>query len=185
VHDALVLAGGGARRMGGADKPALLVGGLTLLDRVLLATEAARGTVVVGPERPTARPVRWTREEPPGGGPVAGLAAGLALVEADLVVLLAADLPFLTAAAVEVLLSAVGSGDGALMTDGTHPQWLCGAWRTAALRDGLQGLEPAGARLRAVLGGLDTRLVPWTGTPAPWEDCDTQDDLERARELAT
>ncbi|MGW0901366.1 NTP transferase domain-containing protein, partial [Streptomyces goshikiensis] len=35
TYDAIVLAGGAARRLGGVDKPALPVGARTLLDRVL------------------------------------------------------------------------------------------------------------------------------------------------------
>ncbi|MBT2472738.1 NTP transferase domain-containing protein, partial [Streptomyces sp. ISL-66] len=55
TYDAIVLAGGAARRLGGADKPGLLVGGRPLLDRVLDACADARTTVVVGGRRPTAR----------------------------------------------------------------------------------------------------------------------------------
>ncbi|NJP68904.1 NTP transferase domain-containing protein, partial [Streptomyces spiramenti] len=43
--DAVVLAGGAGRRLGGADKAAVRVGGRTLLDRVLTASRAARATV--------------------------------------------------------------------------------------------------------------------------------------------
>ncbi|MEU6735450.1 DUF6457 domain-containing protein [Streptomyces physcomitrii] len=82
--DAVVLAGGGARRLGGADKPGLRVGGRRLLDRVLTACAAAERTVVVAAPRPTVRPVRWTREEPPGSGPVAALAAGLRALDAGI-----------------------------------------------------------------------------------------------------
>ncbi|WP_240497415.1 NTP transferase domain-containing protein, partial [Streptomyces hirsutus] len=42
AYDALVLAGGGARRLGGADKPGVRVGGRSLLDRVLAACSGAR-----------------------------------------------------------------------------------------------------------------------------------------------
>ncbi|MFF9196536.1 DUF6457 domain-containing protein [Streptomyces sp. NPDC014779] len=77
AYDALVLAGGAARRLGGADKPGVRVGGRPLLDRVLAGCRDAGRTVVVAAPRATARPVEWTREEPPGGGPVAALDAGL------------------------------------------------------------------------------------------------------------
>ncbi|MFI8824284.1 DUF6457 domain-containing protein [Streptomyces sp. NPDC053431] len=77
AYDAIVLAGGAARRLGGADKPGVRVGGRALLDRVLAGCRDAGRTVVVAEPRGTARPVEWTREEPPGGGPVAALAAGL------------------------------------------------------------------------------------------------------------
>ncbi|WP_188302429.1 molybdenum cofactor guanylyltransferase, partial [Streptomyces sp. CBMA123] len=108
LYDVIVPAGGSARRLGGADKPGLTVGETTLLDRVLAACAGARTTVVVGPARPTARAgVRWTREQPPGGGPVAAVAAGLDLVTADLVLLLAADLPFLDRRTVDRLATAL------------------------------------------------------------------------------
>ncbi|MFI7385194.1 DUF6457 domain-containing protein [Streptomyces sp. NPDC049813] len=77
AHDAVVLAGGAARRLGGADKPGVRVGGRALLDRVLVACAGARATVVVAESRPTPRPVLWAREEPPGGGPLAALEAGV------------------------------------------------------------------------------------------------------------
>ena len=75
--DAVVLAGGSGRRLGGVDKAALEVAGATLLDRVLLASAGAGRTVVVGPPRRTVRDVIWTLEDPPAGGPLAGLEAGL------------------------------------------------------------------------------------------------------------
>src|SRR5690606_32944159 len=77
--DAVILAGGAARRMGGADKPGLRVGDRTLLERAADAVRAhapeAR-VVVVGPERDSPRAL-YTREDPPGGGPVPALGAGL------------------------------------------------------------------------------------------------------------
>ena len=74
--DAVVLAGGRAERLDGADKAALDVAGATLLDRALRAVAGARTVVVVGDERPTDVPVVWTRERPAYGGPVAAAYAG-------------------------------------------------------------------------------------------------------------
>ena len=76
-YDTIVLAGGAARRLGGADKPALSVGGRPLLDRVIAACPDAAITVVVGPRRPATRAVVHALEDPPGGGPLAALDAGL------------------------------------------------------------------------------------------------------------
>ncbi|MYZ13094.1 NTP transferase domain-containing protein, partial [Streptomyces sp. SID337] len=92
-YDAVVLAGGGAARLGGADKPGVRVGGRALIDRVLAACSGAGTTVVVAAPRPTVRPVVWAREEPAGGGPLAALDAGLARTTAEQVVVLSADLP--------------------------------------------------------------------------------------------
>jgi molybdopterin-guanine dinucleotide biosynthesis protein A len=110
VYDAVVLAGGAARRLGGADKPGVRVGGRALLDRVLAACAGATRTVVVARPRATARPVEWAREDPPGGGPLAALDAGLRHTTAPYVVVLSADLPFLEAGTVRSLLDTLGAG---------------------------------------------------------------------------
>lgn len=110
-YDVVVLAGGEARRLGGADKPGLVVGGRTLLERVVAAVPGAGRVVVVGPERDLPGVV-FTREDPPGGGPVPALRAGLREVTAPRVVLLAADLPFLTPAHIATLLSAMPATPG-------------------------------------------------------------------------
>jgi molybdopterin-guanine dinucleotide biosynthesis protein A len=177
VYDAVVLAGGSARRLGGADKPALVVGDTSLLDRVLTACAGAARTVVVGPSRRTCRPVLWCREDPPGGGPVPALRAGLQHVRADRVVLLAADLPFLTVEVVEALVSAAP----AVVTDGHREQWLCGAWPTDPLRT---AAEDAGPRLGTLLAGLRPELLGWDGPRPPWTDCDTEEELQEARRRA-
>jgi molybdopterin-guanine dinucleotide biosynthesis protein A len=183
-YDAVVLAGGAARRLGGADKPGLSVGGTSLLERVLAAVADARRTVVVGPERATARPVRWTREEPPGGGPVAGLAAGLSETTSPVVLLLATDLPFLGSGTVHGLLEALEPGvDAAMAVDADgRDQPLLAAYRVDALRDALARNAPegfAGVPLRRVLGGLAIRRVP--DPEAASFDCDTWEDLAQAR----
>ncbi|MFB0616306.1 NTP transferase domain-containing protein [Streptomyces sp. AGS-58] len=185
-YDAVVLAGGAARRLGGADKPGLRVGGRTLLDRVLAACAGARTTVVVAAPRPTARPVRWAREEPSGGGPVAALAAGLRHTAAAHTVVLSADLPFLQRATVRRLLTALrdSGADGALLTDpGGREQPLVAAYRTAALRRELTALAAApdglsGLPLRRLTGALRLTRVP--DAQASF-DCDTWDDIAHAR----
>ncbi|MGH3433518.1 MAG: NTP transferase domain-containing protein, partial [Thermocrispum sp.] len=75
---AVILAGGAAARLSGVDKPMLEVGGKPLLHTVIGAVAGAAAVVVVGPRRTDTMRVRWAREDPPGGGPVAALAAGLA-----------------------------------------------------------------------------------------------------------
>lgn len=186
AYDAVVLAGGAARRLGGADKPGVRVGGRALLDRVLAACAGAATTVVVAGPRPTARPVVWAREEPPGGGPLAALDAGLRHTTADQVVLLSADLPFLGRSTVEALLASLrrGTADGVLLTDSDgRDQPLVAAYRTPALRRGLAELtgrhgELTGLPLRRLTGALGlTRL----SDPVASFDCDTWDDIATAR----
>jgi len=181
-YDAVVLAGGRSRRMGVPDKTRLPVGGVPLLDRVLAAIGSADRIVVVGARRPTCRPVSWTTEQPAGTGPMTALLAGVALVACDVTVVAAGDLPFLTAADVDVLratLSREPDADGVVAVDGDgRRQWLCSAWRTESLR--LLRAEP-NAALRDVLGGLRVATLP-VGSRSPWLDCDTAEDIRRAEE---
>ncbi|MFC0029812.1 molybdenum cofactor guanylyltransferase [Micromonospora chaiyaphumensis] len=194
AYAAVVLSGGAARRMGGVDKPARPVGGRPMLHRVLAAVADAGERVVVGPAGPVPEGVRVTREEPPGGGPVAGTAAGLALLDpgTTTVALLAADLPLLTPAAVAELRGALdGSTAGvACYVDGEgRRQQLCAVWRATALRAALDRLAAErggtvdGAPVRGLLAGTTVREVSWSGSgPPPWFDCDTDEDVRRAEE---
>jgi molybdopterin-guanine dinucleotide biosynthesis protein A len=164
----------------GTDKVLVDVGGTTMLERVLSAVADACRLVVVGPRRDIAADVVWCREEPAGGGPAAGLRAGLDHVGADVVVVLAADQPFADGGVVTDLLSHIGATDGVVAVDATgRPQWLCSAWRADALRRAPLG---PGRPLHATLGTLDWRPVR-LDEPATL-DCDTPQDLRRARELA-
>lgn len=182
--DAVVLAGGAARRLGGASKPDVLLAGRRLIDRTLDATRGAREVVVVGPAEVAPPGVRVTREDPPGTGPVAGLAAGLAALPdaAPFVLVLACDLPRV-AGAVDALLGA-SEGDGAVLVDvGGHRQPLAAVYRRAALAAALDdvaaGRGLAGASMRTLLAGLRLTEVPDIGGYG--DDVDTWDDLARAQ----
>lgn len=187
-YDAVVLTGGRASRLGGVHKPGLLVGDRTLGARVLDAVRDADRVVVVGPAVPGAAVDLVTREEPPGGGPVAALAAGVRAVRAPAVATLAADLPFLDAGTVLELRSVLAAADAAaaLLVDGEgRDQPLCAVWRTDALRAALAQVGgPRGVALRAVVaaapGPVVRRAVTGDGPP-PWFDCDTDEDLTTAR----
>jgi molybdopterin-guanine dinucleotide biosynthesis protein A len=183
--DAVVLAGGAARRLGGVDKPAVRVGGRALLDRVLDACRGAERTVVVGPPRDTCRPVVWAREEPRGGGPLAALDAGLRHTARPLLVVLAADLPFLTPEAVRRLLDVPPGADGVLPRDAEgRDQPLSAAYRAGPLRRELAALAAEhGGRLAGLpLRLLLPRLAPHRVAAGPDElDVDTWPDIATAR----
>ncbi|MFC9393976.1 NTP transferase domain-containing protein [Streptomyces sp. NPDC057027] len=188
AYDAVVLAGGAARRLGGSDKPGVRIGGRTLLDRVLAACPDAARTVVVAAPRPTARPVRWTREDPPGGGPLAALGAGVRETGADVLLVLSADLPFLDGATVRRLLDALDAAPGAeaaLLTDAeSRDQPLVAAYRRTPLLRELALITDrrgtlAGGPLRLLTGGLNLTRV--AAAPLASFDCDTWEDIATAR----
>jgi molybdopterin-guanine dinucleotide biosynthesis protein A len=164
-----------------------VVGERSLVEAVIAAGAGADRVIVVGPRRDGIDGVVCVSEEPAGAGPVPALRRGLAEVTAPWVAVLAADLPFLRETHVAGLLrKAVPNGSGAVLTDDTgRAQWLAGCWRTAALRAALT--DYAGDSLRGLFGPLEPALVtldPAPGEPPPWLDCDTQEDVERAREIA-
>ncbi|AXK37898.1 molybdenum cofactor guanylyltransferase [Streptomyces armeniacus] len=182
AYDAVVIAGGGARRLGGTDKPALTVGGRTLLDRVLAACRDAATTVVVGPRRPAYRPVVWARETPPGGGPLAALDAGLRHAERDTVLVLSADLPFLRRETVRELLDVRDGAEGTVVHLDGRDQPLVAAYRTDPLRRELALLRTeydrlGGLPLRLLLPELRLRRI----AAADAADCDTWQDIAAAR----
>jgi molybdopterin-guanine dinucleotide biosynthesis protein A len=183
---AVVLAGGRAARLGGQAKPQLAVGGRPILAAVLDAVAEAERRIVVGPPQPVPSGVLLVREHPPGGGPVAATRAGLADVETDVVVVVAGDLPFVTAELVTGLLERL-TADGVLVVDDSgRDQYLLGAWRTAALR-AATATSTGPTSLRRVLAPIAVRR--WRpevrpGDPPPWLDCDTPADLARARAIA-
>ena len=202
-YDALVLAGGRARRLGGVSKPDVVVGGRRLLAHVLGAVDGpdVRRVVVVGPDT-LALPTGVTRtlEEPPDGGPVAGIAAGLAALrdgaEPEWVLVLACDVPRV-AGAVPRLVDAAGpraSGassqarDGVVLVDDDgRDQPLVGLYRRAALDDALARLDAAsgssvdgrggvrGASVRALVDALD--LVRLADVEHHGVDVDTWTDV--------
>ena len=181
----IVLAGGRGTRLGGRDKPGLVVGGRTLIGAVVAAGTAAgaRQVIVVGPERAGLGGVSFVTEEPPGAGPVPALRRGLAEATPPWVALLAADLPFLRPDDLGTLRRAAAGNYGAVFADDTgRPQWLAGCWQTETLRRAAAGYD--GTSLGGLLGPLDPVLVrpaPVSGVPPPWLDCDTPEDLDRAR----
>lgn len=189
--DAIVLAGGAGRRMGGADKAMLEVGGVSLLERALAAVDGAGTIVVVGPHRPTLRShsaVKFVRETPAGCGPAAAVMRGLADVTNPVVVVIAVDAPF-AASAVPRLLAALPGHDAAmceaamLIDDTGRRQPLLAAYATEALRHRNAAGPWANRSVHDLVDGLAVVDVQPVGDE--WLDVDTPDDARRARAAAT
>lgn len=216
--DVVVLAGGTGRRLGGASKPDVVARGRRLLDHLLdgLGHLRAQGpggprrVVVVAPEQ-VSLPAGVLRalEEPPLGGPVAGIAAGVLALAADAeagggqpseaTALLACDAPHswrtlpvlaarLTAAqeegqALDGVVGVVPQEGG-----GRHVQHLVGVYRTGTLRalvaPGGVGLRDVSVRrtfARLHLGQVD--LSRKEGLDQAAQDLDTWDEVRRWERL--
>ncbi len=185
----MVPAGGSSRRMG-ADKLSMALGSSTVLGETLSRVPSGVPVVVVGPDRPELAGVLTAREDPPGGGPVAAIAAGLralepslALAGADVVVVCAGDAPW-SPLAVPAVVAALRAGPrgtrcAVALDAGGRRQVLLAAHDLAGL-DGL--LSAAGD-----LSGRSARWLVGRGAlevPVPAHllaDVDDPDQLDAAR----
>ena len=180
----VVLTGGGAVRLQGADKASIEISGQTLLEHSLAALDELAETVVVGEWLPTSRPVNFTREDPVGGGPAAGLLAGVDgfVSQPQIVVTLAVDMPFVTRATVVRLLASLLASpglDGVLLGE---RQYLCAAYRTQSLLAAAHEVASLnGCSMRALVADLHLGTIAAQGHEA--RDVDTMADLQKLREL--
>ncbi len=178
VADVIVLAGGTGARLDGASKPDVIARGLRLLDHVLAGLEQLReqglplGRVCVVAPAEVALPggVLRALEDPPLGGPVAGIAAGLDVLGrsgpvAGLAGILTCDAPLSWRALPALYRAQAGPElDGVCARDGEHTQYLLGLYRRRALA---AAVAPDGAPLRdtavrRALGTLRVRAIPTT-----------------------
>jgi len=175
---AIVLAGGRAERLGGADKASVEYRGRTLLEHAIAALADATEVVVVGDPVPTTRPVTFTRENPRYGGPVAALLTGrdALLGPAHTLGVLAVDMPMVTPWTFRRLHHAADGHDGAFLTDSDGHRQLAGVLDADRLDDVRPELEDQhDMALRALLADLDLVLVPPVGDEG--HDIDTWADL--------
>lgn len=184
---AIVLAGGRSSRMRRA-KQGLKLDGRTLLQRAVDAcADCGQIAVVADSEQakewiaPDPRVV-VTLEDPPDGGPVAGLAAGLAalrLQDGDGVVVIACDLPRVDELMSQLLAHAAhGDHDAVVPQDSQGwPQWLAAWYRVGPLRSALgQAQELRNVSVRRVLGGIEHHSIS-----LPDQLLGDVDDPEQAR----
>jgi molybdopterin-guanine dinucleotide biosynthesis protein A len=175
---AVLLAGGRAVRLDGADKASVEYLGRTLLEHAIEALVDASEVVVVGDPVPTTRPVTFTRENPRYGGPVAALLTGRdALVRKPTTLgVLAVDMPWVTPWTFRRLHEAAAGHDGAFLTDASGRRQLAGVLDAALLdriRPDHEGQH--GMALHRLIGGLD--LADVAPEAAEGRDVDTWADL--------
>jgi molybdenum cofactor guanylyltransferase len=159
---AAVLAGGASRRMG-RDKATLAVGGVELASLALAAAaRVAHPVVLVAPEGHPARRVAAPAVADPGLGPLAALAAALDALEAEHVLVLAADHPGLRVELLARLVALAGGAEAVACRRGPRLEPLVAVYQRApalaAARARLAG--PAGGRsLTGLLADLGTLVV--------------------------
>ena len=165
-----VLAGGKSSRMGagpakGKDKAFLEFRGQTLLDRAL----AVMGTVcdrvaIVGD------PAKFTKYGPstsvvadifPGCGPLAGIHAALVHSSADLNLMLAVDMPFVSRELLAFLFAAAEESDAIVTVprSGNGLQPLCAVYRRDLSSVAEQALRAGKYKIDAVFSSVPVRVI--------------------------
>ena len=143
MWSAAILAGGQAKRFGGRDKSALLVDGRSILDRQLAELMTLTSDIlIVGGRRPAGAPAaaRVVADRVPGCGPLGGLHTALSDAAGDATIVIACDMPYVSAPFLGHLLALTRDADAVVpcTEGGYHP--LCAAYTRACL-------APAAARL--------------------------------------
>lgn len=134
---AVILAGGKSSRMG-RDKAFLPIGNMVLLDRqIQLAREAGAAEVLISGRGA----VDYTRfnchvllDEKPDLGPLSGIARGLNAARHPLLLVLAVDMPHMTAEYLEQLLSQCSDGVGAVPASGPMIEPLAAFYPKSSVR---------------------------------------------------
>ncbi len=158
---AAILAGGQASRLGGRAKALLPLGGARIIDYQIAALRGAVGTgevFIVSNDAAVYAPLglRVAADRVSGAGALGGLLSAVGESPAGRTIVLACDLPFVTAAFVGFLAEACRGWDVALpkTDDGYHP--LCACWS----RESLPELERrAAAGHRRIIDALSALRV--------------------------
>src|SRR6267378_6342339 len=167
-----VLAGGKSLRMGGGtdkdkDKAFLGFGGQTLLDRALsvMGTVCDRVTIVGDPLKFTkygsSKHVSVVADIFPGCGPLAGIHAALLHSSAELNLMLAVDMPFVSRELLAFLFAAAEEGDAIVTVprSGKGLQPLCAVYRRDFSTVGEQALRTGKYKIDAVFSSVSVRLI--------------------------
>ena len=161
MASAAILAGGQARRFGGRDKSTLRVGGRRILERQLDELCHITDDILLVGGRPIedVAGLRPVSDLVPDSGPLGGLDAALAAARDDRVILIACDMPFITAGFLESLLALSDSVDAVVPRTerGYHP--LCAVYGRSCHPAVVQHLVERRLKMLDLLEDLKVHVV--------------------------
>lgn len=163
---ALILAGGRARRLGGVDKRLLVVEGMPIFERQVTALRERVSEIIVSQRAggPDIAGYRTVRDEVSNGGPLAGIAAGLAAARTPWLLVVAGDMPYVQGALVDAMRArATEATDAVGLRVGDLPEPLFTLLRVDAVR-------PIVARRIAARELKASRLLTEAGLRVSWID---------------
>jgi molybdenum cofactor guanylyltransferase len=187
-----VLAGGVGRRIGGG-KAGVQLGGRPLILYPLRAMrEVVRDVTIIAkpdtvlPSREVLGEVRVLREPPEPRHPLVGIVHALHAARGRSVLVCAADLPFVTAAALAELVSSDRRGAPAVIATGPGgPQPLLGCYQPEAALLLQAAAREATAPLRRAVAAIGPRLVELPGDEDLLFNVNSPEDLRRAEVIVS
>jgi molybdopterin-guanine dinucleotide biosynthesis protein A len=147
---AAILAGGRARRLGGLDKSALRVGNESILTRQLRVLAAVTPNVMIVADKASRFHdvgVRVVTDRIPNAGALGGLYTALTEASTDRVIVIACDMPFLTAPFLTHLATAGINIDAAIPRTAAGRHVLCACYAA-----------PVAARMKSCIEAGDLRV---------------------------
>lgn len=187
----VVLAGGQGRRLR-KDKCQQLIGGVPIINRVLAAvTEVVDETILVGDcPPPPESDLRLVPDERPGAGPLQAIHTGMKAVPTALYLVVACDMPFVTADLFQHLVAASHGFQAVVPHLVGRDQPLCAVYARSCLPTIEQVLkEDENARVAAFFPRINLRRVTEAELAAlgPPEllffNVNAPEDLQRAQRL--
>ncbi|WP_257158679.1 molybdenum cofactor guanylyltransferase [Corynebacterium cystitidis] len=153
----IILAGGRSTRMG-ADKAQVQVDGVRLVDRIVAGLADDIPYVVVSPYD---LGIPTVSEDPPFGGPVAGIATGAAALDTELKAVLSVDAPDSPALldSLKVALESSSSDVAVVQAADGFLQPLCALWTASGLDAALRALgDPRDKSAKKLLLAAGSRV---------------------------
>ena|SRR5438094_5725223 len=186
-----ILVGGMSSRMG-TDKSRLVFGDQTSVALIAASLQSVAGTVrTVGAAVPALEGLANIADAHDQWGPLAGIEAALCNANSEYCLVVACDLPFVTAELFERLIGLADHWDAIvpLQSDG-RPQPLCAIYRrSACLATARKAIANGEHSPRALLDQVNTRYVPFTelsdldGSDYFFFNVNTPENYERSQEI--
>ena len=183
---AVILAGGRARRMGGADKGLLAFRGKPLIEHVIAAIAPQAGGLIISANRNLARYRAYgypvvADDTGDYAGPLAGIASGMQTAATPFVLCAPCDAPFVpdTLAAVLARTLAEHRADICAAHDGVRLQPLFALLRRDLLPQLLAYLAADGRRVERWYEAQRLALAAFPGCPEAFANLNTGNDLSR------
>jgi len=191
---AAIVAGGPASRFKGRDKSSLQIGGRSILERQLSVLGPLTERILVVANRPgrfRRAGLTVVRDLIPGAAALGGIYTALSSADTEQVLVIAADMPFLTSPFLEYLVSAAAGFDLTIPRSADGLQPLCAMYSRACVPPIRARIGGGALRIQDLATEVRTReigpaeLVRYDPDGLLFFNVNTPEDYERAATLAT